>query len=1522
MERHWHEVLIQNDEADRHFATAAPLLVKALRLIASVRALPLALNVSWWESEIARVDDSRLVHRKAREQARKLREILTPQLESIYGSLSHLQSAKVESQHSHSLLRCHEGLIAPRDMTMDTLLESQPVFDYKNFRAQFEGLCQVMANSLLFSACEPRIKVLQSRYRLYRAFNGVREDDFHPTLGGGSYDRAPKLDVRRIGSCMSAKTLVEFMQQTLEEEPEMVLPARDAISPLSLGAKKIRVEPEGLQSVNDGVGNLHEDHEERDPTLKELVDIFFGPSLPPEERYFAADGLGLLPNYAETTGRSLDGFEKRNATQSASARAMPLLKHFLDIYAGNRGELLARLVMPMLSRIVTREQTMLEMEFTATGRVPGEVQHIASWCVRCGLVATKKVQLALRIVQEPLSAGEVEGTAENMEDVLKNIFIPIWMALLQPQDHSDMVQFLQQLASVVVVVSGDADVQEMPAVNDPKKYSVESGVAPPDAFFIYHVWRNVQLLNCLAVAHLFFASDRRESEGATEGDAVNAGYFLPGQSLFLHHSPVLTRPLRFRVCTSATSKNSFMESVMGLLVADEVMNPVDVFNWSPLAYLYYLTQRRIVVTPVRNDITPLDSAVQKEILFMVETGLNGSVATLDPLHYNTTDNALCETLNGLQKSCRLALAEITELCLRSAEHANWGMKQRCEMFGGPWERASTRYSEFTKTQVNPLRLLFRESSLAHEVDLLCRKGLTEESSFSIMSREEEEGHKALFSGFTQVRNASSNFGGFLPTSKTLAAQREILWRFFKVPHYNPPDNVECGGKWWDFVDRQIEYPRIIISGPEITDKSQEARALTREFNRRQYYRSFNVHCEIPPTEEMQAAQTMHTLIALHSVNRSNNEAQPMHGAHFSSNTFSPLMKPETRKLMPEKFSFRDGVLDVVLPADANGTTRMYFRPLPTWKEFQLDVRSLRRLSHERAVQLYATKRLEMLECKFNLHVALTNDDQENHARDAPVLFEKGDLYKCVKVDVHCHMAAGMTAKELLSCIKEKVQKHADDVVDVERGTGRFVTLGDLFAKLRTSPLQGAAVNLEDLTVASLKVKAGNGTFNRFDEFNGRYNPFGNSALRTLFLKTDNFMGGRYFAELIRQTFRRQAEDGHVFSEYRLSIYGRQRHEWDQLARWMVLNHASHSTNRWMVQIPRLYFIYRKNGIISSFEEMLSNIFAPLWEASMHPEAHPFLSYFLAHISGFDIVDNESEREPDTLIETPPSQWTVIDNPPFTYWVYYMWVNITALNRYRAARGFSTFTFRPHAGESGDPDHMADVFFVVDGVNHGINLKRSPVLQYLYYLAQIPLGITPLSNNALFCKYRDNPFPIFFRRGLNVALATDGALIFHHTEQPLIEEYSTAANFWNLSMADVCEIAKNSVMMSGFPSYRKKAWLGILCELRSAAGNDVRLSKVPHSRCTFRYEVYMEELSHLQRKAALDIPLKPIMDAQLEGLCTMDVVGLTREQVIERRLNGQPILADTDTEADKQQKVHDTQMFLVRLGPRITAPSRL
>lgn len=40
-------------------------------------------------------------------------------------------------------------------------------------------------------------------------------------------------------------------------------------------------------------------------------------------------------------------------------------------------------------------------------------------------------------------------------------------------------------------------------------------------------------------------------------------------------------------------------------------------------------------------------------------------------------------------------------------------------------------------------------------------------------------------------------------------------------------------------------------------------------------------------------------------------------------------------------------------------------------------------------------------------------------------------------------------------------------------------------------------------------------FQRFDKFNTKYNPVGENALREVFLKTDNYQNGKYFAKILK-----------------------------------------------------------------------------------------------------------------------------------------------------------------------------------------------------------------------------------------------------------------------------------------------------------------------------------------------------------------------------------------------------------------------
>lgn len=84
-------------------------------------------------------------------------------------------------------------------------------------------------------------------------------------------------------------------------------------------------------------------------------------------------------------------------------------------------------------------------------------------------------------------------------------------------------------------------------------------------------------------------------------------------------------------------------------------------------------------------------------------------------------------------------------------------------------------------------------------------------------------------------------------------------------------------------------------------------------------------------------------------------------------------------------------------------------------------------------------------------------------------------------------------------------------------------------------------------------------------------------------------------------------------------------------------------------------------------------------------------------------------------------------------------------------------------EAGPVQHLVCGFLMSENISHGLLLRKVPVLQYLYYLAQIGIAMSPLSNNSLFLNYHRNPLPEYLARGLCVSLSTDDPLQFHFTK---------------------------------------------------------------------------------------------------------------------------------------------------------------
>ena len=122
------------------------------------------------------------------------------------------------------------------------------------------------------------------------------------------------------------------------------------------------------------------------------------------------------------------------------------------------------------------------------------------------------------------------------------------------------------------------------------------------------------------------------------------------------------------------------------------------------------------------------------------------------------------------------------------------------------------------------------------------------------------------------------------------------------------------------------------------------------------------------------------------------------------------------------------------------------------------------------------------------------------------------------------------------------------------------------------------------------------------------------------MKTDNHIGGRYFARLLKEVCTDLEEFKYQNLELRLSVYGRSRDEWDkvrldcfkikpvidllQLAEWAIQNDVYSDNVVWLIQVPRLFDVYKTNKHVDSFQDILVNLFQPLFEVKIfHPQWH-------------------------------------------------------------------------------------------------------------------------------------------------------------------------------------------------------------------------------------------------------------------------------------------------------------------------------
>ncbi|CAG5111632.1 Oidioi.mRNA.OKI2018_I69.chr2.g5916.t2.cds [Oikopleura dioica] len=610
-------------------------------------------------------------------------------------------------------------------------------------------------------------------------------------------------------------------------------------------------------------------------------------------------------------------------------------------------------------------------------------------------------------------------------------------------------------------------------------------------------------------------------------------------------------------------------------------------------------------------------------------------------------------------------------------------------------------------------------------------------------------------------------------------------------------------------NEQNEYQKINISSRESTGMSREsfqkiAHDIMGAIEMRQRYMA-NSHQTFQPTADRHLRIARGRAAKTPTDDSSLDLDVPYHPPPEDTHVESPyidLKVDQLPKNWTHTWKMRHGIIDI--RDEDNNPLRYIIRP-DTHEFLDNHAQLLKSMSNGQ-LRTYCWRRLQFLSHKYNLHHLLNETLEIKEIKELP----HRDFYNCRKVDNHIHAAAMMNQKHLLRFIKKTLKTDADLVV-----TKDGKKLSEVFNQI--------GISAYDLSVDLLDCHADTNVYHRFDKFNSKYNPLGQSVLRELYIKTDNHINGRYFAQIAKQVAEDFEDAKYQHAEPRLSIYGREYDEFSKLAKWAVSNDVFSN-----------HISFHEQGRLNHQS----------FYAFIRGKEHPELARFLENVVGFDSVDDESRHETSQFTaETPtPDKYNMLDNPVYSYYLWYMYANISVINQIRKERGMNTFALRPHCGEAGHIYHTATAFLLSENINHGINLRKSPVMEYFYYLCQIGISMSPMSNNHLFLPYSKSPFKEFFERGQNIALSTDDPLQFHLTKEPLIEEYSVAAQVWKLNSVDMSEIARNSVLMSGFKDQLKQYWLGPLYRREGIEGNDNRRTNVPPVRCHFRFETLDGELS--------------------------------------------------------------------------------
>lgn len=1148
-----------------------------------------------------------------------------------------------------------------------------------------------------------------------------------------------------------------------------------------------------------GSGRQVEDVTLRDITKKINLD---------DPRSLTVEGLGLHPPSEKRFSR-FDPLESEGVSGRSATGITELLSVFLTRETANNGRLFADVVRPVVFGLgsASGDQTgtnsvrafeAAEFSIPVHGSVEDEWESVARWVIQNRLLNTYgRVMWTIEIPRIASRRGDFKH--EFQQKQLECIFGPLFLATISPDDpkYADLATFLLSVGAFYITSDEEARRGEFTKKRRPPR-DVPWQENPCDLYFAYYVWANLVSLNA-----------------------------------FRRRKGLNTFQLRFAAGERSTQLDSIL---LAYLLCDNISHGVLLKEHPVLQYLYGYHKIGLFMSPLTNNAMDI-SYLENPFPSFFRRGLTVTLCSDSPLHHHHHDRALLEEYGTASKIYKLSPVDMAEIARTSVLLSAFSTETKLMWTG-------EHFADVARTCVPHMRLILREESWRAEKELI-GKLLTKMDGMYFMNNSYPS---ADFLAITIDSPAIILDGAGAADSQQHSQQQQ----------QPPSSGIDGNGNGNSTLQQQQLQQQLVVAASGGASERSKMVTFHEEnqqspYHQRQQSRGESggvpsgsgvafprLHLVGPPDRDTNlhsAAQLLKKALDLrvaYVMNSRTDQKMDMILQSLSKQTVGATVFDKKSTNFDESSWVYQMVEGVFVNHGKQNIPRIPLH-LPKYNEFAEHIKALQDIAENRLVKYLAFRRLNLLEHKYRLHHAISHSTEAGSTMDK--VSQNRDFYQTTKVDTAVRMETGMTSRQLLNFIIAKAQNSGDDIVSHRSGE-EPQTLRQLLKELKIDPAH--------LTVDDLNVQADNMLVSSSDQFRQE----GRDPLLTLLLKTRNEMNGRYFAELTKLTFDQFQRDRYTFSENRLTIYGANENEWDQLSNWFDTHGMACYNNEWMIQFPRIYGYLRKMRLVANFAQYLSNLFDKLWKVSLNPAERPRLFHFLNHVTGFDCVEDERREDVSGSLANlpPPQKWTSEDDPPYNYYMYYLWVNIRTLNEFRTMRNFSTYSFRPSCGEGGTKDHLLGGFLVSNAINYGVALNEDPSIQYLFYLAQIGVSVSPLSNNMKALEYLKNPFPSFFRRGLNVSLSTDSPLQVHHTQEPLIEEYSVASKVWKLSPTDMCEIARNSVLHSGFSQEFKQKALGEYYFLSSSRGNDSKVTHLSDVRVAYRYETYHNEFDLLDAMA--------------------------------------------------------------------------